>query len=341
MTSTTIIWSDRHKAALTAALKEFTFAFDGMDDVGVHSSLGEACIRQCAHQSGVVDLAPLELLATSQFDDHLVIKNMLDCSAIPPTPVDDRVPPTTGWHHVISCILGALSIAGTRPGAFLHEKEGRLCHMVAPAKVNDEALHRTTKPLHYHTEVVSGALPGENLTTKGQLVSPDVIALGCLRNPNDVGTTLLPIERILENLPFSVIKQLQKPNFAASSQSSFDVATTVTNIPVLIALEGGCMAMRYSRSKLVGTTPEAKHALQRLTDFLDQDEFGTTVLLKPGDILLLNNRTCLHRRVAIKNTAQFDGTDRWLIRIYGFSHDAWRKAKRSPDRQHVIIPTDK
>lgn len=336
MINTTMTWSDQERDALATALKRYAFATEGINDVGVHSSLGEACIRRCAGQSGY-DLSSLELLYTGRRDHYVVIKNILDCSAIPPTPTDDRVPPTSGWHHVISCILGTLTVAGTRPGSFLHEKEGRLCHMVAPAKVNEEALHRTTKTLHYHTEIVNGALPGERLVGGGRPVSPDVIALACLRNPNDVGTTLLPVERILDNLPFSVIEQLLLPNFSASSQSSFDVVTTIANVPVLVPLEGGKMAIRYSRSKLVGNTPQARSALQLLTDFLDRDEFGTTVSLQPGDILLMNNRTCLHRRVAIKNTAQFDGTDRWLIRIYGFGHEIWQTAKRSAEQHHVII----
>ncbi|MDE9566909.1 TauD/TfdA family dioxygenase [Xenorhabdus bovienii] len=62
------------------------------------------------------------------------------------------------------------------------------------------------------------------------------------------------------------------------------------------------------------------------------------VALSPGDALILNNRICLHGRSAISDTAKFDGTDRWLVRIYGYKENstAFRSCIQPVDWPSII-----
>jgi hypothetical protein len=45
----------------------------------------------------------------------------------------------------------------------------------------------------------------------------------------------------------------------------------------------------------------------------------------------------LHGRDNLSSSANYDGNDRWLIRMYGFSHNSWKKLKHLPEKQHIVL----
>ena len=60
------------------------------------------------------------------------------------------------------------------------------------------------------------------------------------------------------------------------------------------------------------------------------------IKLKPGDLLLIDNRRVLHSRNAFQ--AHYDGYDRWLQRIYLLADNlSWRwREKLETKKYHVI-----
>jgi len=62
------------------------------------------------------------------------------------------------------------------------------------------------------------------------------------------------------------------------------------------------------------TTPEAAEAIDELRRAVAREDLHCKVRLAAGDLLIVNNRTCAHARSRFQ--AAFDGTDRWLQRVY-------------------------
>jgi len=94
--------------------------------------------------------------------------------------------------------------------------------------------------------------------------------------------------------------------------------------------------LRYSSSKLKATNAEGEEALRIFSQELNDAKKIQSIVLNPGDAIILNNRTCVHGRNAIIGTERFDGMDRWLIRIYGYKFDTLPILKTLPDKQHVM-----
>ena len=138
-------------------------------------------------------------------------------------------------------------------------------------------------------------------------------------------------------MPYTVVKALMRPDFKTISQSSFDRCGETEGVSVLVPMGNGQMGIRYSNSKLLPQTEPASQALDALKKALDGNVDADKVVLQPGDVLVMNNRTSVHRREAIRAQARFDGSDRWLIRVYGFSHQGWLQTKRLNNQHHVIV----
>src|SRR5213075_2276520 len=128
-----------------------------------------------------------------------LLKGLLDVAGIPDTPIDDTSPEELGWRKQAATMLGCLKLFGADAASFEDEMGGRLFHMVMPAKNSQRSLLRSTKALNFHTEVVNGLFEEEK-PYFGAPMAPNVFALACLRNPNRVKTTVLPLSKIIGEL---------------------------------------------------------------------------------------------------------------------------------------------
>ncbi len=73
--------------------------------------------------------------------------------------------------------------------------------------------------------------------------------------------------------------------------------------------------------------------LSKVVEITNDPSLYTAVALRPGDLLVLDNRRAVHARTAF--TPRFDGTDRWLQRVYGFS-DLWACRTHGMARANVL-----
>lgn len=281
-------------------------------------------------------LQKINSVANNSMLSHIIVRNFISIQSLPFTPTDDSSPDTASWRVPATALLGLLRLSGHSARSFLDEMNGRLCHMVMPARNNKKSFIRSTKGLDFHTEVVNGYFIEEN-PQPGKPVSPEVFGLMGLRNPDGIATTLIPLDTVLKRLAPEVIAALMKPQFSAVSQSSFDRNIDTKDIPVLKKLHDGSIGLRYSHSKLVANNTEAAAALHQLAAEMAYSDHVKRVVLNPGDALILNNRTCVHGRSSIMGTQKFDGMDRWLIRIYGYKFTTLPMLKTLPDKKHVIM----
>nr|WP_242689428.1 TauD/TfdA family dioxygenase [Photorhabdus cinerea] len=267
---------------------------------------------------------------------YLLFKNFISTYNLPPTPTNDITPEESGWRTQAAALLGLLKLTGYACASFQDEMGGRLCHMVMPAENSEKSFLRSTKKLNFHTEVVNGYFKEEKPDI-GDPLSPESLGLICLRNPDKIPTTILSLKNILKQLPQNIIQTLMDKNYYAQSQSSFDRQIIIDNVSVLIQLSNGSIGIRYSNSKLIGKTAIAQNALDTLHKLLNDSPDTLFLTLSPGDALIINNRNCLHGRSAISDSAKFNGNDRWLVRIYGYTEETIPFMKKKENMEHVML----
>ncbi|HYO54444.1 TauD/TfdA family dioxygenase [Archangium sp.] len=268
---------------------------------------------------------------------YLLLRGMFEVGELPHTPDDDTAPHFESWRSAAAILMGILQLSAHRCGSYLDESGGRLAHMVMPARNSEQSYARSTKALSFHTEVVNGYFLEEMDLRPFGAASPEVFGLVCQRNSHGVATTALSLDALLRRLPYETVQTLMQPIYRTHSQSSFDRDIVADKVPVLTRLNNGQLGIRYSHSKLHAVDAQGEVALALLREALLAPADIERLVLEPGDLVLFNNRRCLHGRDPVRETARFDGKDRWLIRMYGFSHALWSLVNKSPDRHHVIV----
>jgi L-asparagine oxygenase len=234
-------------------------------------------------------------------DGTLTIANLpLDADALPPTP----------------CVPGSVERAATVPAtiamllaqqigevvAYRAEKEGALVQNVVPVP----ALARSQSnggsvPLEFHTE--NAFHPHR----------PDYLGLLCLRAARQeaASTHVASVRRVLPLLAEGDRKILHEPRFTTAAPPSFRSAGYSGPHPVLTGSpeDPDIRVDFHATSAMDG---EAAATLTRLRAALT--EVRTDLVLHPGDVVFLDNRLVVHGRGAF--VPQYDGSDRWLHRVF-------------------------
>ena len=137
---------------------------------------------------------------------------------------------------------------------------------------------------------------------------PDYVLLMCLRGDPEAFTTIATLSNILANLSGGIKEILREKLFTTSLDISFQNAEQPDRTITTSILNGNSLI--YDKTLMKGTTPQARLALEHL----DKAIMLATrkIALMTGDILVMNNRTCVHGRAPFQ--PRYDGTDRWLQR---------------------------
>lgn len=140
---------------------------------------------------------------------------------------------------------------------------------------------------------------------------PTKVLLLCVREDPDAGTNIAPLAKIIEHLDDQTIRALQRPEFVTEIDESFRT-DEFRKAPVETAvLSADNQKIVYDRALMVGTTSQAEHALEKLSEAVQKA--NETIYLKTGDLLVIDNHTNIHGRTPFD--ARYDGTDRWLKRV--------------------------
>ena len=226
---------------------------------------------------------------------------------LPQEPDIDNIPTPQGQSDKASFISEkSLGVFGARLGevfAYRQIEDGALFHNIVPKPGMEtqqssacslvELLFHTEQHFHPH--------------------SPDYVLLYCLRQSPGAATFYASVRELEGRLAADTRARLFKPLFRSGVDYIFgNTDTERGNGPLVPVLYGNPddPFLCYDQDLMVGTTPAAQQALVELQQALD--EATDSVSLEPGDLLLVDNRRCVHGRRPFK--AQFDGHDRWLQR---------------------------
>jgi hypothetical protein len=197
-----------------------------------------------------------------------------------------------------------------------------------------------------HTDAVSFPFNGDFDSTDPRIApSPDFVTLVGLRNPDAVPTTVMVLKEVLERLSPGDIDELKKGQYTIEAQFTFQEGMrqilgelhTVVDEPILKDVTTGVIA-RYSHSsvkptELGGAADAASNNLERACNASVQ-----SVVVEPGDVLIISNRLCLHGRGPVGGGV--GGHTRWLLRSYALDTSALDDSRRHLNGQpkYILYP---
>jgi L-asparagine oxygenase len=269
-------------------------------------------------------LLPPEVLRTTfQFRSDptasgvLLFRGMPVDQDLPPTPIDPTVLPKETCVSEASILLVALLLG--EPVSYADEKDGVLVQNVFPIETEKQSPSNESSDtdLGFHTELAySSRTPDRPLHT----VSPDfLLLLGLRAAPGaDAVTTLVEARDICAALSEGSRATLRQPLFQLRAPYSFTRGSPdrpwLDPVPLLHGTEAATTLAFDLACGVRGTTPEATDAINELRSVVARPELQVSVRLAAGDLLVVHNRKCAHARSRFQ--AAFDGTDRWLQRVY-------------------------
>ncbi len=195
-----------------------------------------------------------------------------------------------------------------------------------------------------HTDAVSFPIRGRLDNERPELApSPDFVCLSGLRNPENVQTTVMPLETILAQLSNEHVEELKKPQFGIRSQATFREGMKRILHQEHVVEEGellfdvnGQTWVRYSHSSVTPIEEDSAAAAANEAFATACRHNSVDVVVAPGDILLVNNRLGLHGRTAVGG--EVGGQSRWLLRTYGLDTSGLSAAQRYVDTPYKLFP---
>jgi len=244
----------------------------------------------------------------------------VDDDAIGPTPEHWKVRRRPAAAHRLECAFALLASAVGEPIAWRTQQDGTLMHDILPIQGHEgEQLGSGSEELlWWHTEDAFHPYRG------------DYLGMFCMRNPDRVPTTVCAISEVL--LDEESRRCLFEPHFtirpdeshlaknalrpvAGDLSDSYRSIERMWNQPQKLEVLFGDPDAPYLRLDPYfmdpADHPRAQQALDKLIKAIDESLWD--LVLKPGDVCLLDNYQVVHGRRAFR--ARFDGSDRWLKRL--------------------------
>jgi L-asparagine oxygenase len=240
--------------------------------------------------------AALANFFTPEGPDALLIENLPVDPQPPPPPSDGKRPPAK--TPVSESVIAGLIEGHAAIVSYTNEKAGAPIHEITPVEGSE------------HTTSSAGRVPFACHTDAAFLAprfSPRGLLLFGLLNEPAAHTAVLPLDRIFDAAPASLIQSLEQPIFRHPSPSSFQISAAVI-APIIWRDNQGIARIAVQTHAVQPVNDEAREAIAQLRALLDTLE-TERVVLSPGDALLFKNDRVLHGRDA------FSG-QRWLQRAY-------------------------
>lgn len=210
---------------------------------------------------------------------------------------------------IISFILGEVF-------GWEEEQNGRIVHDILPLKEHHYSQESTgsAKEIYWHTEEAFHDYPA------------DYLVLLCIKNPDKIATTYCSVNSL--DLSDSVYDILFEPKFVFKKVASHKSQFEETYIrPILY----GCRSKPFIRidpfyMEAAVDDTAATNSLNILINYINLSL--KYIILKPGDLLILDNSMCVHGRNSF--LAKYDGNDRWLKRV-NVTRDIYKFKKYNGD----------
>jgi L-asparagine oxygenase len=248
-----------------------------------------------------VDDAIVRFASDSHRCGALLIRN----APIGPLPLTPNTPESP-VDKDLATELTLLTVARRvgQPIGYVPEHGGRIVQNIVPTRTDTDRQTSTSSRsnLMFHTE------------TAFHPFRPRYLLLLCLRGDPSAHTTLVSVHELMDRLPDDVVEVMFQSRFRTAVDASF-LGGRVNELGPARPLITGTRdepTFIFDADLTVGTDSEAEDVLVRLREMIE--EIKTSVVLEPGDLLVVDNNVAVHGRSPF--TARFDGYDRWLQRSF-------------------------
>ncbi len=245
------------------------------------------------------------------------------------------------WWPAAGITMAICDSLGINLCSYAVENEGELFVHLVPTIGDSPQAKKSRGAMRGHTDGVVLPLPWEVTPNDGLAPSPDLVILVGLRNSHHVATRLAPISAVIRKLAKTTLHILQEPLYDISPQISFRMPSDHVRerCPVIVRDQHEGYIIRFSHGNVSANSAAGVAADVALVDL--KDAISTSfenVVVKPGDILFVNNRTSLHGReeVMIGLTK-----NRWLLRSYGLYSELSPYLIDAKKSNHMLLPARK
>lgn len=196
-------------------------------------------------------------------------------------------------------LLGMTTAIGFNPYALAQERSGALVHDVHPEPGSENSVSSMG--------TVDFALHSDCACLERD-IRPELLSLTCLVDETSTETKIAALSDVFKLLSTETIDVLASPNFIHKAPESFFGSIREHTGSILDRIDGQ-WEIKIATHNCQPLTPRAKRALQILVE--QASKVSRPYRWSPGDLLMLNNRKCLHGRGPIING------NRHLLRCYG------------------------
>lgn len=260
----------------------------------------------------------------------MLVDNLPEDPALPSTP-DDGGPSRSKETFVAEGVLLGLSDLLGEPVAFLTEKDGRVVHDIVPTEAGaaTQTSQGSAVDLNFHNDIV------HDVNGRYDVSNPDFLVLSCLRSDRgeQAFTYYADVRDILACLDEQTVEVLRTPSFRLNAPGGycrmFADGKQVLSDPIpIVTGPAHAPEVAIAANGVAFETSEASAAFDRLQEACRDPAVMQTVMLRPGQALLINNRKGVHARSHF--AARYDGLDRWLQRTY-IRRSLWNIRDRAVD----------
>lgn len=299
-------------------------------DIDAKNATDETLVRFASQVAATIpapiDTALLDFADQPNRSGALLLTNV-PLGPLPSTPAAPDAPAGKGLATEVALLALARRLG--QPVGYAPEHGGRIVQNLVPTpQAADLQMSTSSRSnLMFHTE------------TAFHPHRPRYLALLCLRGNTEAHTTLASIFDIVDRLPAAsrsdAVEVMFEPRFRTSVDASFLPAGRVDELGAPHALLTGTLdepTFVFDADLTVGIDAEAAHVKELINTAIA--DATTSVVLTPGDLLVIDNNRAVHGRSPF--TARFDGGDRWLQRAFIVSD----LAPSAADRRGRVIVTE-
>lgn len=214
-------------------------------------------------------------------------------------------------------VFGVISLMGGYAFAYSSENHGNTIRdVVARSDAEFELSSQGWRnDLPWHMDGAFRPILTTELNNAPDLAkAPRWLVFGVIYGSREVPFTFIPVDAVVQRLSKSEIQVLCQPEFDVHSSASFSPPRISYGLPVLVPDNRGGYFSRFNQIRCFGTTAPARNALTSFSQILHEPEIHYRIELEPGDVVVLDNWTSLHMRLAY--SPHWNGMDRWLVRVY-------------------------
>jgi len=223
------------------------------------------------------------------------------------TPPDNKS--RVGESTLLARVQAILNSAIGEMLSYEAEGYGRLFQDVVPVQAlakNQTSIGSNTE-LEIHTEQAFSRL------------RPDILSLACLKGDEKALTYILPVNEILNHMTFEELQFLREPLWKTGVDLSFklhgqEFAEGDVRGPMAI-INGPTddPQLVFDQDLMFSSDEMGEHLLKKIISIYYEKRFQHN--LKPGEIILIDNRRAVHGRSPF--FPKYDGHDRFLVRCFG------------------------